>query len=242
MRPATESSVDGRLGDDEVERFARLIFLSYRFSQGGIGTQNRLLLFMEEHLHPTMFASSHAEELLRRTHLMVAPYFLNQRVHPATAIPWEDKFSENPPKPPQLVDNELAGLFGRFANRSELAGFDSDIVGIAGSVLTMDENYLQRQGGRAGDSRSLMIKVSPYRRDAYQSLFIAHSVMGNTTGSVEYDHIFGKLATQEVLQALDQHAVGTLANVVELYERTHDGLSDEVVEALRDCERRAHGG
>lgn len=224
--PSVESALDSQtMGQAATaQHFANLIFLSYRFSQGGIGTQNRMLLYLEEHFHPGLMVGEQAKAL---THKMVGKFFLNQQLHPATAIPWEDDSPEAAIKTGQLVVNELAGLFGRFEDRQQIADFTSDVVGIAQSVIVMDTDYLSRPGGRAGDSEDLKIVVSPYKRDPYDSLFVRYSVLGADTKTVEFDDIFHRLAAEEVLRQLDPYALRQLQFVIDTYNYHHPGAEQD---------------
>ena len=208
--------------------FARLIFLSYRLSQGGIGIQNRILMYVEENFHPELMDSPRAEAVKALTHKIVGRFFLDQRTHPATAIPWEDDSPEASIKTDVIVTNELAGLFGRFHDRQEIKDFNSDIVGIAQGVIIMDGDYLSRPGGRAGDSKELKVVVSPYKRDPYDSMFIKYSVLGVGTGAAEFDAIFSQLATADVLRQLDEYSVKRLKFVTETYCSHHPELASDV--------------
>jgi hypothetical protein len=208
-----------------AQYLASIIFLSYRFSQGGIGTQNRMLLYIEENFYPDLMKGD--EQVQALTHRMVGRYFLDQKLHPATAIPWEDDSPEAAVKTQQLVTNELAGLFGRFKNRTEIRAFTSDIVGIAQSVIVMDADYLRRAGGRAGDSEELKIVVDPYARDPYDSLFMKHSVLEKNTNAVEYDEIFQMLATEAVVSQFDQYALRQLQYVIDVYVSRHPGSEND---------------
>ena len=213
-------------------QLARLLFLSYRLSQGGIGTQNRMLLYIEEHHQPTLFSGPDLTEVKALTWAMVAPYFLNQGTHPATAIPWEDDSPQAAVKTELLVTNELIGLFERFANRSQLSTFACDPAAIAESVIVMDADYLRRPGGRAGDDDVMKIKVSPYRRDPFGSLFIKHGLLGGTTQSVEFDAMFSELGDPCLLCQFDGHALRELQSVIEIYEAHHPDADDD---RIRNC-------
>jgi hypothetical protein len=210
-----------------AQHLASLIFLSYRFSQGGIGTQNRMLLYIEENFHPDLMVGEQADEVKSLTHQTVGRYFLNQKLHPATAIPWEDDSPEAAVKTEVLVTNELAGLFERFTDREPIRSFTSDAAGIAQSVIVMDLDYLRRPGGRAGDSEDLKIVVSPYTRDPYDSLFIKHSVLGKGTNTAEYDAIFHMLATEPVLRQLDRYTLRQLQSVIDIYAAQHPDVAQD---------------
>ena len=222
---------------------ANLIFLSYRFSQGGIGTQNRELLYIEENFHPDLMGGTQVEQVKTLTHKLVGRYFLDQHLHPATAIPWEDDSPEAAVKTERLVINELAGLFERFEDRTQIADFTSDIAGIGQSVIVMDTDYLRRPGGRAGDSEDLKIVVSPYSRDPHESLFIKHAVLGVSTKTVEFDDIFRQLATEEVIQQFDQYTLRQLLFVINTYTQHHPGAEqDERIGQLKaQCRELLHG-
>lgn len=207
---------------------ASIIFLSYRFSQGGIGTQNRLLLHIENNYVRDLFADREIDEVKYLVHEMAGSYFLNPRLHPATAIPWEDDSPDTFVKTGQLVTNELAGLFERFRDRKSLSVFDSGLVPIAQSVIVMDADYLSRPGGRAGDSDSLKIKVSPYVRDPYASMFIGYGILKNSTNTREFDGIFHGLATEAVLRQLDQITLGQLLSNIALYESKHPEMANDM--------------
>lgn len=214
---------DIRCLDNTAQHLANVVFLSYRYSQGGIGTQNRMLLFVEENFHPNLMVGDGQQAVRTMTHRMVGRYFLNQSLHPATAIPWDDEFSESFKKSEQLVTNELAGLFGRFEdqNRTEIATFSSDVVGIAQSVIVMDMDYLSRVGGRGGDSEKLMIRVDDYARDPNDSLFIKHAILGKGTNTVEYDAIFSCIGSEDTIRQLDPYTLRQLQFVSDTYLETH---------------------
>ena len=198
---------------------AHLIFLSYRFSQGGIGTQNRILLHLEENYFPELMRGDSAVREL--THRSVAKYFLDQRLHPATAIPWEEESWENFVKTEQLVTNELTGLFERFRYRDSLRSFSSDLVGIAKSVVLMDADYLRRSAGRASGSIDLKTTVGLYRRDPYSSFFVSHSLLDLRTGSTEYDHIFNSLSSKTIIEQFDCVDLRHLKFVLNVYANHH---------------------
>jgi hypothetical protein len=229
--------------ETSAQHRANLIFLSYRFSQGGIGTQNRMLLYIEENFHPGLMGGEQAELMKARTHRIVGRYFLDQRLHPATAIPWEDDSPEAAVKTERLVTNELAGLFERFEDREQIANFTSDIAGIGQSVIVMDTDYLSRPGGRAGDSEDLKIVVSPYNRDPYDSLFIKYSVLGTSTNTTEFDDIFQRLATEETMCQFDQYTLRQLQFVIDVYARHHpEAEQDErLVRVKTLCAELLHG-
>lgn len=217
-----------------AQHLANIVFLSYRFSQGGIGAQNRMLLFLEENFYPDLMVGDRAKETHAIAHRMIGKYFLNQQLHPATAIPWEDDSPEAAIKTELLVTNELAGLFGRFKDREEIASFTSDVAGIAQSVIVMDADYLSRPGGRGGDSEKLKITVDPYPRDPYESLYIKHSVFGKSTNTIEYDAIFKDLASEGVVAQFDDHTLRQLQFVTSTYVDTHPGTaSDERLQHLQ---------
>lgn len=216
-----QGSGEVRCLDNTAQHLANVVFLSYRYSQGGIGTQNRMLLFLEENFHPNLMVSDSQQEVHALTHRMVGRYFLNQSLHPATAIPWEDEFSGTFKKSEQLVTNELAGLFGRFKDRAEIATFSSDVVGIAQSVIVMDMDYLSRAGGRGGDSEKLMIRVDDYGRDPHDSLFIKHAILGKGTNTVEYDAIFSRIGSEDTIRQFDPYTLRQLQFVSDAYLETH---------------------
>lgn len=205
-------------GDADAQHRANLIFLSYRLSQGGIGTQNRLLLYVEENFHPNLLDQSQVRNVAQR---MIGRYFLNQKLHPATAIPWEDDSPEAAVKTDLIVNNELTGLFERFEDRSQIDTFTSDLAGIAQSVIVMDTDYLRRPSGRAGESEDLKIVVSPYTRDPYDSLFIKYAVLDESTHAIEYDEIFSRLAEPDIIRQFDQYSLRQLMYVIDTYGEHH---------------------
>lgn len=225
------------------EHLARIVFLSYRYSQGAIGTQNRMLLYIEEHHQPDLFDQARIEEIREKAKSMIGPYFLNQTTHPATAIPWEDDSPEAAVKTDQTVTNEVEGLFARFSGeREEIAGFESTPPAIAESVIVMDHDYITRPGGRAGDSEQLKIKVSPYARDPYDSLFIKHAIKGETTTSPEFDDIFQKISGKEVLDSIDSLILMQLQEICDIYMANHPDLNNESVRLLKArCEEILNG-
>ncbi|MEK7599881.1 MAG: hypothetical protein AAB462_02510 [Patescibacteria group bacterium] len=222
---------------------ANIIFLSYRLSQGGIGTQNRLLLCMEDNYLPELFADEQLDEVKRLAWDMIGPFFLNQKLHPATAIPWEDDSPEAAVKTDQLVTNELAGLFDRFDDRDQIRTFTGDLAGIAQSVIAMDADYLNRPSGRAGNSANLKIVVSPYARDPYDSIFVRYSILGVSTKSVEFDDMFSQLASEYVVKELDPIARKQMGSVLDMYLQTHPDLRGDqrILRVKSLCEEHQDG-
>jgi hypothetical protein len=208
--------------------FANLIFLSYRYSQGGIGAQNRILLFLEERFHPTLLSVDevHSEEVRALTRKMVGGYFLNETSHPATAVPWDHASPAEFRKSALLVENELADLFGRFQDRRRIRHFSADPVGLAQSLLLMDADYLRRDDGRAGSSEALRTRVGAYSRDPYDSVFLRHGILAVSTKTPEYDYLFSAISQPVVLQHLDGSARRDLGLVLEVFQKRHLRLRD----------------
>ncbi|MBP7806920.1 hypothetical protein KA047_00295 [Candidatus Saccharibacteria bacterium] len=219
----------------DPEHLARLIFLSYRFSQGGIGTQNRMLLFIEEHHQPELFSDMMLPLVQPRVTSMVSSYFLNEKTHPATAVPWDSEYPGDFIKTPELVTNELAGLFERFSTRDQMHLFAHDSASLAMSIISMDADYLTRPGGRSGHSEALKVKVSPYTRDAYMSLYIRHGVLKESTHSVEYDDIFSQASSHETLRQLDEPTLKQLLRVIEIYTHEHNTVDERLVNLQLTC-------
>lgn len=228
-----------------TEHLARIVFLSYRYSQGAIGTQNRMLLYVEDHHQPDLFAEDRIEEIREKARSIIGPYFLNQTTHPATAIPWEDDSpeAEASVKTDQTVRNEVEGLFARFSgDRSEIADFETTPSAIAQSVIVMDHDYLTRPGGRAGNSDELKIKVSPYARDPYDSLFIRYGIHGETTTTKEFDDIFKVISDTDTIRSLDDLTLNQLQHICSIYIANHPEADNEEVSQLHKyCEEILNG-
>lgn len=220
------------------QQLSRLIFLSYRFSQGGIGTQNRMLLYIEENHQPELFSPQVIEKVKELTHVMVGAYFLNEKLHPATAIPWEEEKPDDFRKSDVLVTNELAGLFERFVDRELLQGFSSDIVGIAESVIVMDSDYLSRQNGRASSSEKLKTRVGEYSRDPFESQFIKYGILGEPTRTVEYDDVFMRISSYSTIDKLDELTIKALHNILRIFIKEHSEYEDDerLLQYIGHCE------
>lgn len=206
---------------------ANILFLAYRYTQGGIGLHNRMLLYVEENGYPDLFGVSdeEVEELQGLARPMIGRYYLKAKLHPATPIPWEDS-SEVPAKVERHVDDEIEYLWGRFYHdRKELRDFDSSLTGIAQGVIVMDADYLRRPGGRADDAPALRVTVDAYRGDPYDSQFVTHSILGKD--AKVFSGIFQQLATEEVIGQLDQHALRQLRFVIETYVLHHPDIKDD---------------
>jgi hypothetical protein len=243
MLPVDHHSELGQQVEYTPQQRANVIFLSYRFSQGGIGTQNRLLLNIEDEFMPNLFSEEGLDEMMLITKRMVGSYFLNPSKHPATAIPWNYDSEAKFIKSEQLVINELAGLFERFRTREELQTFSHALVDIAESVIVMDSDYLSRADGRSGDSKDLMIEVGDYERDPYESLLISHSVLNVSTNSIFYDQIFHRLAIEDTICQMDKYSIKQLRVIIELYQKTHDNVDglEKLLNVREICERLANG-
>lgn len=229
--------------DDHVKAFATIIFLSYRFSQGGIGTQNRLLLYLEKHFHPELIRGPQTEQVHEATHRLVSRYFLDQQLHPSIAIPWDIEFPGPALKTELLVDNELLDLFGRFVNREVDDEFAYDPVSIGQSILTMDADYLRRPGGRGGASKQLNVVVDPFPRDPYDSFYLRHAVLGVSTNTVEYDAVFAAIDPHAILPAMNRHGLRRLHQVIRIYLDHHPThpARQPLSDLQYDCEERLHG-
>ena len=225
LASTSRSDPDGRRA--ALAHLARLIFLSYRYSQGGAGTQNRMLLYLERHHHPALFGGARTDELRVLVHDMVAPYFLNPETHPATPIPWDHQSPDMFVRTDSDVIREVASLFSRFDDRSQLATFAFSPADIARSVIAMDADYLERPGGRAGDHEALMIRVGPYRGDPFESIYIKYGVMGRTTNTTEFDDMFRRIGSPRLLGELGSHTLSRLLRVVSIFQATHPDASDE---------------
>jgi len=219
------------------EYLAKLVFLSYRLSQGGIGTQTRLLLRLESDYYPDLFDTVKHPNLKDLTREMVGRFFLNPKAHPATPYTWNDDSPDASLRTGGVVTEEVAGVFARFDERSKISTFEYDRVSIAQSVIAMDYDYLSRKGGRGGDSEDLQIKVHPFGRDAFDSWFIKYSVLGYTTTAQEYDEIFGELAHEDTISMLDKHAIEQLQNILQVYTREHLGTGKDarITDLLKQC-------
>lgn len=221
----------GNADDDRRARhYARLVFLSYRYSQGGIGTQNRMLRFVEERFHPDLMRGPLSDKVRDLAHAAVSAVFLKETAHPATAVPWEHPKPEAFRKTSELVTNELADLFRRFTDPSYMTLFSSDPPAVAESVLVMDADYLQRVEGRASSSEPLLVRVGAYAHDPWDSVFVRHAVLRRTTRTREFDDLFGRLCTPDVLHHLDRHGVQVLHFVLNCYRDRHPA----------NCDRRLH--
>ena len=225
--------------DDErrARHQAKLIMLSYRYSQGGIGTQNRMLRFIEEHFHPDLFRGPLLPRTRELTREAVAAVFLNEAAHPATAVPWDHPSPGVFRKSQELVVNELADLFGRFANPTSTAGYGTAPAALCESILVMDADYLRRAGGRAGSNDTLLVRVGPYRRDPWESVFVRHCVLRRTTRTSEFDELFSRLAAPTVLQRLDRDGAQMLRFVIEVYRQRHPDLQDRRLANLDELAR-----
>ncbi|WP_354699937.1 hypothetical protein DSM112329_00195 [Paraconexibacter sp. AEG42_29] len=206
----------------DVTRRAGLIFLSYRFSQGAIGTQNRLLLLLEERWAPTLFAREDLPAVRREVRRRVGSYFLNDRLHPAIALPWTNGKAGPASKTEAVVTNELAALFRRFEHREELVPASPDPVALAGSIVFMDDGYLRRSQGRNSNSIELRIIRESRASDPWHSVFVAHALLDRPTGSREYDLLFGLLGSEEVLEALPTVDRRILSRVIDRYNERQD--------------------
>lgn len=210
------------------QHLAFLVFLSYRHSQGGIGTQNRILQYIEANDHPMMFSGPNYSQLKIIARKMVGAYFLNPKTHPATPYAWEGDELEASLKTEKVVDAEVQDVFGRFEDRSHFATFESDPVSIAGSIIVMDGDYVSRSGGRGSGSKDLKIKVIDFPRDAYESQFIKYGILGAPTGASEYDDMFKAISSEVVIQQLDMFSLRELQKITDIYVKAHPEVEDDV--------------
>lgn len=216
----------------EARHHARLITLSYRYSQGGIGTQNRMLRFIQERFHPALMRGPGLARTRELTHRAVAAVFLSEGAHPATAVPWDHPDPAAFRKSDALVVNELADLFARFEDPASTAAYSPDPVALCESVLVMDADYLRRPGGRAGSDDRLLVRVGAYRRDPWDSVYVRHAVLRQTTRTDEFDALFAALGIEETLRRLDTHGARVLRFVLERFIAHHPLEDDRRLLAL----------
>jgi hypothetical protein len=211
----------------DVMSRAALIFLSYRFSQGAVGAQNRLLLLLEERWAPALFDRDGLPAVRRAVRRIVGNYFLDDRLHPAAALPWTNGATGAAAKSEAVVTNELAGLFRRFEHREELAPFSSDPVALAASLIFMDDGYLQRPRGRDTGDTHLRVARRAATPDPWHSVFAAYALLGRPTGRGEYDSLFGLLRDNRVLAGLGPSDRRALRRVVDRFSHHSDLKPDE---------------
>lgn len=215
---------------------AALIFLSYRFSQGAVGAQNRLLLLLEERWAPALFDRDALPAVRQAVRRIVGNYFLDDRLHPAAALPWTNGATGAAAKSEAVVTNELAGLFRRFEHREELAPFSSDPVALAASLIFIDDGYLQRPRGRDTGEARLRVARRAATPDPWHSVFAAHALLCRPTGRAEYDALFGLLGNDRVLAELGPFDRRALRRVIDVFSH-HSHLSPGEHTRLEDAVR-----
>lgn len=240
---STTDSALFALDQPDIAQMARLIFLSYRYSQGGIGTQNRMLLYIEDQYFPEMFTPQISPKVQKGAKTLVGSFFLNEAAHPATAVPWEEPFPGTFAKTPVLVENEVNGLFERFAERNGMESFGFSPADIAASLITMDYDYLTRLGGRAGTDPVLKVKVADYHRDPYDSLFLKHGALKVSTRTKEFDEIFAVASSDSTVQELDELTSLLLLWVLDIYMGHHPETRDleQLTRLKTACETKLNG-
>ena len=212
----------------DVTSRAALIFLSYRFSQGAVGSQNRLLLLLEERWAPALFDHNHLPAVRRAVRRIVGDYFLDDRLHPAAAFPWTNGATGAAAKSDAVVTNELAGLFRRFEHREELASFSPR------SGRPRREPHLHGRRLPAAAKRPRHRRRAPAGRppapatpDPWRSGFAAHALLGRPTGRAEYDALFGLLGDDRILAGLGPSDRSALRRVVDRFSHHSDLDADE---------------
>jgi len=211
----------------DVGSRAALIFLSYRFSQGAVGAQTRLLLLLERRWAPNLFAPDELSAVRRAVRRLVGGYFLDDRLHPAAALPWTNGAAGAAAKSEAVVTNELAGLFRRFEHREELTPFSDDPTALAASLIHMDDGYLARHQGRDSGDVRLRVERRAHTGDPWHSVYAAHALLGRSTGRTEYDDLFGLLGDDRILTGLDDAARRALKRVVDRFASGRDLDADE---------------
>lgn len=225
----------------DYDNLSRLVFLSYRFSQGGIGLQNRMLSYIRDNSHPYLFETATITEVHPRTHAMIKPFFLNDSSHPQTAIPWDyegNDFVKND----ELVDNELIGLFERIVDDDLMKEFEPTPRAIAIGIIAMDADYLSRPNGRSGDSDAMKVRVAPYKRDPYASMFLKYGVLGASTGAAEFDDMFRAASSLETVHSFDKLTLFQLMTILHVYCRYHDSDETDQLSDFKAVVREAYYG
>lgn len=184
-------------------------------------------MLLEERWAPTLFNREALPELRRAVRRLVGGYFLDDRLHPAAAVPWTNGATGAAAKSEAVVTNELSGLFRRFERREELTPFTSDPVALLASLVHMDEGYLKRPRGRASGDESLRVIRRAERPDPWHSVVAAHVLLGRPTGRVEYDALFRLLGEDDVLADLTPTNRAALERVVDRFAHRAATTPDE---------------
>jgi hypothetical protein len=173
---------------DEV---ARLLFLSYRYSQGGLGLQLRLLSYMRTAHYPALLEACLRPEVQRNTRRLVGAYFSSAASHPACPMPWDEPLLDEPRWLATIVSEEMERLFAILCAPDPFAGWSHEPSCLAASIISMDLSYLQRVRGRAqGCPRSMTALRAPYRGNPFQSVFIEYAGFARGTGHRWFDALF----------------------------------------------------
>ncbi len=208
---AAPLGTEEKLGEEylEPDRAFRLLFLSFKISQGSEDLQVDIFRWLHAQ-YPALRLSCETEQSLSSRAI---PAFVtvvgNQRLHD--------------PKPEEEVQSQIAmtvaklkGALEYFSNHPTTAL----VPPITTEVLSRDYWYLQHGRPRVNPGTTAAT-------DPFLSHVCHYGLLGNLTGSTEYDLLFGQIA--EYLRSLvlvgplseSSGAAHLLRNVVNLYNHHH---------------------
>ena len=203
------------------EHLARLVFLSYRYSQGGIGVQSRLLLHVQDEHHPDMFQEPLIHDVKRHTHKLVGAFFMNQVVHPPLPYTWDHSPAEDGERSQANAYDDVEGVFEKVLASTEDEEYAHDISSITRALVTMDLSYLLRMNGRADVNDAPSKDRESYPKDPFESQFISYAILGKSTTTPEYDLLFEQVGNLANIEQLDDHTQIEIEQILAVYLREH---------------------
>lgn len=217
------------------EHLARLVFLSYRYSQGGIGIQSRLLLHIRDQYQPGMFEEPLVQEVKQTTRKLVTAYFMNHTAHPPLPYTWEDTLPDNGERSPANAFDDVEGVFERVLGATDDEVYAHDILSITRGLVSMDLSYLSRKNGRADVNDKPSNDTKAYPKDPFESQFISYSILGRSAMSPEYNQVFSQVGADSTIQQLDEQTWYELQQILAIYTREHPTmLPNERLNSLKD--------
>ncbi len=173
----------------DVDHMAKLLFLSFKFSQGDGGLQQQIFdYFIMKGQIPSL-SQDMRKQIASRAQSMAKRYFMGNQKHTT-----EGGTEEKPVPLESEIEKEMLkqiGLLGSVPPERgrTLKGF---LGIIAENIIAQDYKYLIQEKGRPNRAKSETSSYEP-TLDPYLSHICYYGILEKNTGLEEFDDLFGQI-------------------------------------------------
>jgi hypothetical protein len=227
------------LNELSVERAAKLLFLSFRFSQGNSLAQHRIFEWLRLNYPDYRILEKDCEAVLSRA-IEIAKSFFNkqgQKLH----------VNIEPDIVKSSLESELGKMQRLFKGRNlnssslpnspieleEILEKEKTILGSLLDVLTeVDIKNINK-----GRTRYTGYQSNKVETDPRASFLVDYGLLGNSTGATEYDNMFKQI--KDYIKLLkgssdpkNQKIINNILGVIKLYNRHHPNKRVDLTQVL----------